>query len=185
MNKTFIIDLETLGTRPGSIIPVLAAVEIDLDRRSPAVSSYYSLISISSCIDAGLRLDYETLKWWLGQAHAPFGEVFTPDSERRPLREVLEGFAVYLGPQPIVYGNGPTFDLGLLAAAYDACKLPLPWQYRHERCLRTEKAAILRAGGKWERVTNPQLHHARFDASCEAQEFINALNTLEWPEAAA
>lgn len=185
MKRTFIIDLETLGKRPGCIIATLAAVEIDIERRSPAVSQFYRRISHVSAMKAGLTIDPETYGWWMGQPRQPFDEIFSVDEERHPLRDVLEAFADHIGPDAILYGNGPSFDLGILAAAYDAVALPVPWHYRQERCLRTEKAAILRAGGKWERVKNPILHHAAYDAVCEAQEFINALNTLEWPKAAA
>jgi len=182
MNKTFALDLETLGTRPGCVIATIGVVELDLARRSPSVSQFYRRITISSCLKAGLKIDAETLQWWLAQEPAAFREVFSHETDHRhDLEPALRELSDYLGPQPIIYGNGPTFDLGILTAAYEAVGLTVPWQYRHERCLRTEKAAILRQGGTWAKVTNPIPHHAGYDAVIEAQEFINALNSLDVP----
>ena len=176
--RTFVIDLETLGTRPGSVICTIGAVEIVLERETGINYTFYRRICINTALAAGLKVDGETVEWWYKQAPEAWIEALGPYScsnppiPRDPLVNVLTDLSTWLGPKPIVYGNGPSFDMGLLVAAFDAVALPVPWRYADERCLRTEKAAHERAGLEWVRVKPTLFHHALMDAKAEATELI-------------
>lgn len=131
------IDLETLGTRPGSVILSIAAVPVD----SPApVEYFYRRIDKVSCIDAGLQVDAATVEWWSKQADDVREEAF---SGRERLCSVLTDFSAYcasLPSEPIIWGNGADFDNPLLAEAYKHCGLKQPWKYHNSRCYRTLKS---------------------------------------------
>lgn len=177
----YVIDLETLGTGPGCVICTLGAVEIDRDRLEVVNNRFYTRIDILSCLDAGLTVDPDTVIWWLrNPSVALINETLTV-APRLSLRDALTEFAAYLkaaGGDIVVYGNGPSFDLSILRAAYEAVGIPLPWRYPNERCVRTFLANIPRHGGHTVKVENTNPHHALYDAITEADEMMQSERTL-------
>lgn len=129
------IDLETLGTRPGSVIVAIGAVRFGggkiLDR-------FYAVIDPQDAQACGLTIDAGTVLWWLGQSDEARKEIAFGG---KPLAAVLTSFAAWLGDdrETEVWGNGASFDCALLAEAYVRCGLPRPWRYPNERCYRTVK----------------------------------------------
>jgi hypothetical protein len=170
-----ILDLETLGIRPGCIVATVGIVKIDLTLLEVG-EVFYQRIDLESSVRHGLSADLSTSLWWLDKPAEIRKELTDPGADDLP--QALANITRFLGPAPVIYGNGPSFDCTHLSAAYRAAKMPLPWHFRDERCLRTEKAAILRQGGKWDRFENPFPHHAMHDALCEAWEFLTALKTM-------
>jgi DNA polymerase III epsilon subunit-like protein len=65
MYTDIMIDIETLGTEPGSIITSIAAVPFN--RNGEMGKAFYMNIDIQSSIDAGLTINAETLKFWMEQ----------------------------------------------------------------------------------------------------------------------
>lgn len=131
------IDIETLGTRPGDIIVSIGAVEFDLTTGKLG-REFYKVIHAGNAAQYGLKIEAGTVMWWLTQSEQArksiaFGGL--------PLREVLEAFSAWAPKDMKPFGNGATFDLGLLRANYDAVGLPAPWHFSRERCFRTLKAA--------------------------------------------
>lgn len=182
-----VIDLETLGTAAGSVICQIAAARIDADLipgfaadpesdPSDAVTDlFHEDVSIASGIKAGLTIDPETVAWWLRQDRKVAANVLLP-KEPVDLGEALHRFTgwLYQFPPGVVYGKGPSFDLGILAAAYEAFGKPTPWHYTDERCLRTERMLLEHFGVPWPKVENPHPHHAVHDATTEAVELATA-----------
>lgn len=56
------LDLETFGTKPGSVIRSIGAVMFDLDGRTGP--EFYRNIDEESCVKAGLTYDPSTVSWW-------------------------------------------------------------------------------------------------------------------------
>lgn len=124
------VDIETLGLEPGSVITSIGAVRFT----SAAVGQTFSRrIDIESATDAGLTIDGGTLQWWLEQSEDAREELHGD----QPLRIVLEAFANWLGDVDELWANSPSFDCEHLEAAYDAVGLDVPWDYYHERDYRT------------------------------------------------
>jgi hypothetical protein len=136
MEKRVMIDLETLGNRPGSVIVSLGAVEFDY---LGFVSYFYERIDVQSCVDLGMTMDTSTIMWWLNQEKETREELAKPGL---PLNEVLLKFSAWLGTDKDteVWGNGATFDNVLLSCAYEKARLPRPWSYKGDRCYRTIKS---------------------------------------------
>jgi 3'-5' exoribonuclease Rv2179c-like domain len=129
------LDLETLGTTPGCVILSIGAVAFD----STAVfSTFEVLIDPRSCQRAGLTIDADTVMWWLGQEEAARAAFFQEPAI--PLNVALEQFSFWMNAseRPArLWSKGPSFDAAVLAAAYRAVRLDVPWDFRQERCVRT------------------------------------------------
>ena len=62
------IDIETLGTKPGCIIQSIGAVLFDPFGKPVEMYPFYRNISKQSCLDIGLTEDPNTVKWWSEQS---------------------------------------------------------------------------------------------------------------------
>jgi len=78
------------------------------------------------------------VRWWAEQSEDARAIFNHP--EAKPLPQVLAEFAAWLPKDSRIWGNGAGFDQPILAAAYRAVGIPLPWEFRNERCYRTLKA---------------------------------------------
>lgn len=141
MNTKIMLDLETLGTAPGSVILSIGAVKFDRHGLRP--NPFYARIDPQSCIDAGLVMDVSTVVWWMKQSDEARAEFVLGEKTR--IREALQGFSIWANYDPVapeieLWGNGAAFDNTLLAAAYAAVRLPMPWKFWNDRCYRTVKA---------------------------------------------
>lgn len=129
------LDLETLGNKPSSVIVAIGAVKL---KDGVITDRFYKRVDAASCVQAGLRVDVDTVMWWLKQESAARLEITKPGE---PLQVALMGFSEWLGcTDAEVWGNGAAFDNVLLADAYDACAIPRPWKFWNDRCYRTMKS---------------------------------------------
>lgn len=158
--RHIMLDLETMGTAPGSAIVQIGAVEFSVYK----VCEPFSVnVSLQSCGRAGLRMDPQTVLWWMGQAGKIDPQWVKGGVE---LREALQSFTEWLGDdRPAVWGDGAAFDNVLLASAYRACGLQAPWHYSRDRCFRTMKELF-----PVERVVSSTLHDAASDAVAQAKQ---------------
>lgn len=138
MKQTHImLDLETLGTRPGSVIASIGAVVFDLNGVSPR-RIFYRRIDITKALAEGFTIGGDTLKWWLQQSPEAQKELY---AEGVSTYEALEAFNDFIGSDnACVWGNGASFDNALLSEAYAVCGLPQPWKFWNDRCYRTVKS---------------------------------------------
>lgn len=129
------IDIETLGTEPGSVILSIGAVEFDASTGEFG-KDFYVAIDAKSAVDAGLTLDVSTLKWWMAQSEEARRAAFAGDW---PIDDALRTFAriVQSTEAKRIWAKPPSFDLVLLEAAFRACGTPVPWHYRSARDVRT------------------------------------------------
>lgn len=129
------IDLETWGTRPGSALRSIGAV--DFDPHSDKIgATFYANIMDESCLSAGLLKDAGTVAWWSKQA------VQAQDAlsrDQRPLKEVVVDFHLWFRKQRgiFVWSQGANFDQPLWEAAVLAVGETVPWKFWDSRCTRT------------------------------------------------
>lgn len=134
------LDLETLGTEPGSIILSIGAVHF---ANGSILSRFIRNITADSCQKAGLGCDASTALWWMKQSHEAREVLLTGQKDAVELFQALHDFDQWLsglGNDLRIWGNAPSFDCALLQAAYHACDLGPPWKYSAECCYRTVKA---------------------------------------------
>lgn len=130
------LDLETLGLSPGCAILEIALVRFDAE---PELV-FRRQVSAASCVRAGLRMEAETVEWWMKQPDA--SRLRWSADSAVPLREALGSLCACVDPLSLrrairLWANGAAFDVPILEAAYRACGMPAPWNYREVRDMRT------------------------------------------------
>lgn len=159
------VDLETLGREPGSVIVSIGAVKFELTAETPG-DRFYTPIIIQSCLDVGLTVEGATLQWWMERSDDLRSALFHPDP--LPLRVALLTFAQFYTGSECLWAHGSTFDIPILDAAYRALREDLPWSSRQIRDTRTLFSLVPRSvvdGVVWE---GPE-HHALYDAIRQAR----------------
>ena len=161
------IDTETWGIRPGSMLRSLGAVAF-----SPSLGrmggEFYMNIDEASQEALGLTRDGDTVLWWTEQS---FDAQVLLEEYQRPIREVIEAFNVWWtkvgGVNP--WAHGANFDIVLLEIIYRALDIPVPWKFWDVRCCRT----VLALGNR--RAYSKVKHHALEDAKAQAVAVIAAV----------
>lgn len=178
MNHHVMLDLETLGTLPGSVILSLGAVTFGPQGLG---KEFYAVINRDTCRNAGLVEDPDTLAWWAAQSEEARAVLSLASNLKTSLSlaRVLNDFGNFLralGDQKTVmlWGNGVRMDNVLLAAAYRKVGDYDPWHYSNDRCYRTLKA--LEPGCKL--VRTGTFHNALDDAKTQAEHAIRLVNRM-------
>lgn len=164
------IDIETLGVETGAAILSIGAAEFGVDGIG---DTFYRSVSLTSCQEAGLELDAETIEWWFSQDGGARGVLSGGDD----LDDVLVALDSWLGDVGATeyWANSPSFDLQMLEHAYDAVGYRPPWSFYEERDYRTLKALGIvdepEQDGIEHNALDDALHQARV-----ARDTLQALN---------
>lgn len=135
------IDWETMGNKPNAAVIALGACFFD-----PATGvvgeKFYSEISLSSSVAAGLDIDPSTVIWWMQQDDAARAKF--KDNEGAPsIYFVMDKFNQWLKLETtddiVLWGNGAAFDNVIAANVYDKMYVNRPWKFWNDRCYRTVK----------------------------------------------
>ena len=163
------LDLETLGICPGSVILSIGAVEFDM---SGIHREFYTNIDSMSSQDAGCTIDASTVKWWMLQSSTARAALFVAPTQ---LDIALDSFTEWL-PDTLggIWGNGANFDNVLLVKAYRILGKTAPWSFRKDRCYRTIKS--LAPDISLKRVGTH--HNSLNDAKTQALHLIEIVKTL-------
>jgi hypothetical protein len=181
--KHVMIDLETLGTQPGSVILSIGAVIFDPTLPSDECmgETLYRVVSTTSCIEHGLQTSQDTLDWWNKQSPEAWAVIDQANDNSNPatftLHHALSDLSDFLPAGVKVWSNGANFDQPLLDVAYDRVKLALPWKYWNSRCYRTVVA--LHPNEKALRPATVLAHNALEDAKWQATHMVNIARLLE------
>lgn len=165
------IDLETLGVQPGSVITQIGLCAFDQRPGNTAKSCTNIRVNPQSMIDMGFTLDWSTIAWWLKQEELPRYALAEQkgDDIKHALCRVGDWFMDHgLKYRSMnVWGHGCGFDCTQLEIAFQKCGLPVPWDFRKVRDLRT--LADLAPATRVERPTPAMAHDAMEDASAQAE----------------
>lgn len=167
MNRHVMVDIETLGSKVGSVILSIGAVEF-----APGYQEFYRRIELATAVLAGLSIDPNTVKWWTEQdAEARHAAFFCKGGMY--ISTALEDFTKFVDKDTYLWAKGPDFDCVLLHAAYEKLGMKIPWSYRNTRDVRTITAL---SGVKENRVGTD--HNALDDAKNQAALVIEAYKKL-------
>lgn len=164
------LDLETLGTKHGSVIIAIGAV-VFTDKGLG--EEFYLRVDPADCQTHGLKIDAATVFWWMNQNDDARREVTKPGE---PLTVALDKFSEFvITSMPYkVWGNGSNFDNALLRAAYEATGMPTPWKFYADACYRTVKGLVPEIP-----ITNTGAkHNALDDAKSQALHLIKIRSTF-------
>jgi hypothetical protein len=178
MKMQIMLDLETLGTTPGSAILAIGAVKFG---GGHIHSEFYQRVSLKSCVQYDLKMEPDTVLWWLQQPDEARLEI---TKEGQHLAAVLQSFSNWIYEKvesfvPFIedvklWGNGAAFDNVLLSVAYDRAGLTLPWKYSNDRCYRTVKNLYPDV----QMECSGTHHNALDDARSQAMHLMNMLPNL-------
>ena len=135
------LDLETRGTLPGSVILSIGAVKFDPVKLSARCiqETFYTVVSTVDSARLGFTQSASTREWWAQQSEAAREVLTAADASGVTVAAALSGLTAFLGEDAIVWSNGAAFDQPLLDVAYDRVGLPTPWKHWNGRCYRTMK----------------------------------------------
>lgn len=135
--KDLMIDIESMGNKSGSAILSIAAVNFDI-KTGQIGKIFYEKCKLQSCLESGLKVDGDTIKWWMEQSDEARKEVM---DGKQSLSNLLRNFTIFvesLNPSDLkIWGNSNRFDLGLIEDAYISLNKKIPWKYSLERDVRT------------------------------------------------
>lgn len=166
------VDIESLGTRPGCIVLSIGAVAFD--HRIGLGTEFYAVINQRSCEDAGLTTDRGTLAWWMRQSAEAQAVLKQSRDGGELLGDALDQFSVYMrqfGPEVRVWGCGSDFDNVIVSHLYHVTGKRQPWKYPNNRCYRTLKNLV--PGVEMER--GGTYHNALDDAKSQAAHAVRLL----------
>lgn len=136
------LDIETYGLTPGSVIKSIGAVKFGMFAESghgKILDRFYRRVDAQSCVRWGLTLDASTVEWWLSQSEEARKEMTLPGEN---IRDVIVDFETWVGEGEVnVWGNGAAYDNVLVAAAASAVGRPVAWAHKYSLCYRTVKNA--------------------------------------------
>jgi hypothetical protein len=129
------IDLETLGTKPGcTILSIGATVFLEAER-----SQFYMKIDPINSETYGFVEDPKTMDWWYEQDALVRQEAFSGEDTVIKVLVCFTRWLESLTDNPIIWGNSASFDCKILEKAYEYLQLETPWKYSNEMCYRTLK----------------------------------------------
>lgn len=177
--KHVMIDLETLGTQPGSVILSIGAVLFDPSKPVGEClgKEFYSVVNRQSCEAAKLEVSQATLDWWEKQSPEARTVLTQALGEGSiAIGTALKALADFIPDGAKVWSNGANFDQPLLDVAYNRCGIALPWRYWNSRCYRTITA--LHPNEKSIRPPTVCAHNALEDAKWQAYHMVNVTKIL-------
>ncbi len=170
------LDLETLGNRPGSAPFSIGAVRV-VDGEVEAEDLFYCRISPQDAIRQRLRTDIDTMLWWMRQGEAARAELMAAHQDGAPLAGVLDSFLSWYDKRPAeqVWCKGASFDFPILDAAFRVCNRAAPWHFAQQSCYRT----LAKLYPKITATTKPDIpHHAGHDAVAQAHHLVTLLRAV-------
>ena len=133
--KDVMIDLETLGRKPGCVILSIGAVLFD-PRSFELGERFYLNINVEDSQNAGFFKDPETVKWWEAQSQEAKDHLV---HNQYPVKQALQLFVDWFkqtgGEKP--WSHGSVFDIPILEHALTYLGIPVPWKYYDIRDTRT------------------------------------------------
>ncbi|MBS7334240.1 MAG: 3'-5' exoribonuclease [Weeksellaceae bacterium] len=133
--NNIMLDIETLSTDFDAVIISIGAVRFDLSTGIKG-DTFYRKIDKQSCVDVGLKINPDTVDWWMIQDEKARQE-FLSKSDRISISDALIELSEFILKDDFVWSNGASFDLVILRSAYKACQIDLPWEFYNEKDVRT------------------------------------------------
>lgn len=156
------IDLETMGTTPGSAIVSIGAIVFDPRYGKVSKETFYRELDWE---DQERHICPETTEWWKGQSDEAKAAHYGLDS----LDDVLKELTEWLPKDCKVWGNGATFDISMLEDAYRQYEIEIPWKFWNVRDCRTVLDMYESKRGGFNKKSGGTLHNALDDAKYQAQ----------------
>lgn len=135
------LDFETLGTSPETIVLSLGAVLFD---EKNILKEFYCEFDLQNQIDIKRTMSASTFKWWLSQ-DKDAQAVFKEGTVKLLIQDFFIKFNDFLNITPrnklIAWGNGANFDVAIIEDIYRRYNSigedSIPWKFWNVMCYRT------------------------------------------------
>ncbi len=174
------VDLETMGKKPGAPIVSIGAVFF-APSSGKTGAEFYQVINLESSMSFGARPDASTILCWLKQSPEARSAIVVDDTVG--LVEALEQFLDFLaenaanGSKTVqLWGNGSSFDCSLLEAAFELADTPFPiphWNYRDVRTV-VELGKAVGLNSRYDIPFEGDQHNALADARHQVK-YVSAI----------
>ncbi|MCU6674635.1 exonuclease [Leclercia adecarboxylata] len=174
------VDLETMGKKPGAPIVSVGAVFFD-PASGITGAEYYQVINLESSMSFGARPDASTIIWWLKQSPEARSAIVVDDTVG--LVEALEQLLDFIAENAAngsknvqLWGNGSSFDCSLLEAAFELADTPFPiphWNYRDVRTV-VELGKAVGLNARYDIPFEGDQHNALADARHQVK-YVSAI----------
>jgi hypothetical protein len=161
--RKFMIDIETLGNKPGEVILEIGIAEFN---DQGVVHGENFLLNVFASIDKGFKINQSTIKWWNDQDGVPTD--YLKSDNPNPIF-ALDSVSKLLDHDDIEVWSKGFMDIVMLEAYFVAYNMSIPWKYYQVRDLRTALAE-LNAPIKWNNVAHTGLD----DALMQISKLLNA-----------
>lgn len=174
------VDLETMGNKPGAPIVSVGAVFFD-PASGTTGAEHYQVINLESSMSFGARPDASTILWWLKQSPEARSAIVVDDTVGlvQALEQLLDFIAENAanGSKNVqLWGNGSSFDCSLLEAAFEMADTPFPiphWNYRDVRTV-VELGKAVGLNARYDIPFEGDQHNALADARHQAK-YVSAI----------
>ncbi len=174
------VDLETMGKKPGAPIVSMGAIFFD-PASGETGAEYYQVINLESSMSFGARPDASTILWWMKQSPEARSAIVVDDTVG--LVEALEQFLDFIAENAAngsknvqLWGNGCSFDCSLLEAAFELADTPflIPhWNYRDVRTV-VELGKAVGLNSRYDIPFEGDQHNALADARHQVK-YVSAI----------
>lgn len=131
------LDIETLGTRPQSVVLTIGAVKFDPWATDVDTDNgLYSRIDVDEQIAMGRHVHQDVIDWWGKQAEDVREEALG-DHDRDSVDTMLDKLNKFLVGCNNIWCQGPAFDAVILEDLYRHKERPTPWNFWQVRDSRT------------------------------------------------
>lgn len=169
MARHLMIDIETLGTRPKSVILSVGYAVFD---DTGILEADYHTLSVDDQLAAGRVTDESTVEWWAKQSEEA-QKLATAPHKPLTVHELGDKLQTAYKGCKTIWGKGPSFDLSLLGSLLGS---PF-WKFWEERDVRT----IIDIGRKMH-LREPEFegvpHNPKDDAAHQTRIVLNVWKEL-------
>ena len=138
------IDIETLGRKPGCRVIQIGAVAFSLARPFECEDSLILNIDQFDPESMLFSVDEVTKAWWHDQSARVKETWQIPD--KNSLRYCLEELGRFIQTNDSVWAKPVSFDLSIIRACYERLKMKNPWHWQNEMDARTAYQLLPAAG---------------------------------------
>lgn len=194
MLEHIIVDTETLGTKPNSVVLSIGATAFSLvpgnsnDFQTYIKHGFYAKLSIKDqVVNFGRKIDENTVNWWKNQS-VEAQEVVRPSSDDMTMIDALNSLNAwiktvqgYKWKDSYVWCRGNYFDFPMLESMYDQADIKCGYNTWKIRDVRTYVDIL--TGDTWGKY-EPQngtprefiAHNALHDAAMDAYRMVEIFN---------
>ena len=139
------VDIETFGSSHDTMLVSIGGVAFNEEEITSKFEVNIDFVSQ----DKMRTIDPKTLFWWFQKNHRAIPALHSPAPI--PIKKAMTEFANWVAhtPHECIWANGASFDLPILRHALSQHRIPCPWKFWEELCMRPIRRIGQNLGIEW------------------------------------